>query len=332
MSIASPRSAPFVLVPALLGLLAGCGSDAECVIDSDCASLAQRCEANRCVPLGGPSIDLGVGDMGDAGVRDAATDGATDGAAGDASTGDAGPQATRVGAVLAQSSSTAAFVLAAFDETPAGESGRCVVRDEGPCTVSVCEPGAGSAVARTAGTVTVTSGAQMVTLEPGMDARYPLATQTMSLFGPGAALSVSATGDADGGVPAFSGMVTSASPATLTMPALTDGVALSVPTSGDFAVAWNAGGPTGNVEVNFNGMNAAGSSVSVRCRFGVTTFTGTVPAAALTDFPAGTSGGFQFFTVSETALMPGDGWEVAFATRAPLATSSGAPSAGTASY
>jgi hypothetical protein len=317
---------------AILGLGTGCGSDAECVIDSDCPSLAQRCEANRCVPLGGP-VDLGMPDMGDGGVRDGAVrDGSTDGATGDAGPVDAGPAATRVGIVLAQSSSAGGFVIAAFDETPAGAAPRCTTREEGPCLVSVCETGTGSAEARTAGTVTVTSGEQMVVLEPGMDGRYPASSLSMSLFGPGAPLSVSATGDADGGVPAFTGMVTSASPATLTMPSVSDGVTLSVPTGSDFALAWSAGGPTGQVEVNLNGMTSDGKSATARCRFGVTTFGGTIPAAALSDFPAGSSGGYQIFVVNESPLTPGNGWEVGFGTRTPIGTSSGALAAGAATF
>ncbi len=314
---------------AILGLGTGCGSDAECVIDSDCPSLAQRCEANRCVPLGGP-VDLG---MPDAGPRDGAVrDGSTDGAAGDAGPGDAGPAATRVGIVLAQSSSTGGFVIAAFNETPAGATPRCTTRNEGPCTVSVCETGMDPTVPKTAGTVTVTSGEQMIALTPDMDGRYPASSLSMQLFGPGATLSVSATGDADGGVPAFTGMVTSASPATLTTPAITDGATLSVPTGSDFALAWSAGGPTGEVEVNLNGTTSDGKSASARCRFGVTTFGGTIPAAALSDFPAGSSGGYQIFTVNESALTPGDGWDVGFGTRAPIATSSGALAAGAATF
>jgi len=320
---------------ALLGLSAGCGSDAECVIDSDCPRLAQRCEANRCVPLGGLR-DLGTADMGDGGVRDGAVrDGATDGAAGDAGDAgpvDAGPSATRVGFVLAQSSSTGGFVIAAFDETPAGDPARCTTRDEGPCVISVCETGMDTSVARTAGTVTVTSGDQMIALDPGMDGRYPASTLSMQLFGPGAPLSVSATGDMDGGVPAFTGMVTSASPATLTTPTVSDGTPLSVPTGADFTLAWSAGGPTGEVEVNLNGTTSDGKNVSARCRFGVTTFGGTIPAAALSDFPAGSSGGYQIFTVNESALTPGDGWEVGFGTRAPIGTSSGALAAGSATF
>jgi hypothetical protein len=317
---------------AVLGWSAGCGSDAECVIDSDCPALAQRCEANRCVPLGEPR-DLGTPDMGDGGVRDGAVrDGATDGAAGDAGAPDAGPTATRVGIVLAQSSSTGGFVLAAFNETPAGVTPLCTTREEGPCTVSVCESGVGPSVAKAAGTVTVTSGEQMVALEPDMEGRYPASPLSMQLFGPGAPLSVSATGDMDGGVPAFTGMVTSASPATLTMPAITDGTPLSVPAGIDYALAWSAGGPTGEVEVNLNGTTGDGKNVSARCRFGVTTFGGTIPAAALSDFPAGSSGGYQIFVVNESPITPGDGWEVGFGTRAPIATSSGALAAGSATF
>jgi hypothetical protein len=69
----------------------------------------------------------------------------------------------------------------------------------------------------------------MIALTPDMDGRYPASPLSMQLFGPGAPLSVSATGDMDGGVPAFTGMVTSASPATLTTPAISDGTPLSVP-------------------------------------------------------------------------------------------------------
>jgi hypothetical protein len=338
MSLVNARQSAVVVrsvwlgLAALLGLGTGCGSDAECVIDSDCPALAQRCEANRCVPLGEPR-DLGTPDMGDGGERDGAVrDGSTDGSTDDGGPADAGPSATRVGVVLAQSSSTGGFVIAAFDETPAGAAPRCATREEGPCLVSVCETGVGSSVARTAGTVTVTSGEQMIALTPDMDGRYPASPLSMQLFGPGAPLSVSATGDMDGGVPAFTGMVTSASPATLTTPAISDGTPLSVPAGADFALAWSAGGPTGEVEVNFNGTTSDGKSASARCRFGVTTFGGTVPAAALRDFPAGSSGGYQIFVVNESPIEPGDGWEVGFSTRAPILTSSDALAAGSATY
>lgn len=320
-----PDARHFVLLGfslvAIAALLAGCGSSAECVIDSDCASLAQRCEANACVPLGLPPMpDLGHVDMG------------ADAAPTDGGPRDGGPTAQLNGTFYAVSDPTTSIVGASFTETPAGMPSGCTSRDEGPCVVTLCPAGTSSAVPRNAGMLTLSGGAAPVTLVPNADDTYSAGVVTGPLFAGGTALTFEGTGATDGGVPAFTGMVTSPNIATLTTPAIVDATPIIVSRTADTMLAWTPSGPAGMVEATFSALDSTGGSVSVRCRFVATAFSGAVPFAAFNDFPAGMSGSYSFSVEAETELMLDGDWNVTLSARSPMPTAAGVPSSGAATF
>lgn len=331
MPSAARRS--LLVAPTLLAfsaLLAGCGTSAECVIDSDCTSLAQRCEANACVPLGVPPVDLGVVDLG---RRDGApTDGApADGAPDDGSVLDAGAPSTLTGAFTADSNPSGYTVSASFTETPTTPPGPCTTRDEGPCKIMVCTPAASTAIPRSAGSLMLSGGASTITIAANVDDTYTPSTGAGPLFSGGAVLTFDASGN-DPGIPTFSGTVTTPNMATLTTPAIVDATPLAVSRVDDLSLGWTPSGPTGMVEANFIGADATGSFATARCRFMGTAFSGAVPAAAFSGFPTGATGSYSFFIENETEVSVAGGWTVTLGARSPLLTASGAASTGPATF
>ena len=321
------RCAPHfvLLLVTTASLLGACGSSAECVIDTDCAALALRCEANACVPLSTPPLpDLGRVDMG---ASDAAVDGAVDGGA-----RDAGPTERLSGFFFAQSGPSASVVGASFSRTPPTPAGPCTTRTEGACAVSLCTAAASTSTPRAAGSLTVSGGTAPITLTPNADDTYAAVTGATELFASGAALTFDATGGSDGGVPTFSGVVTAPANAALTTPALADGTPLAPSRTEPLALAWTATGSVGMIDVRFAAALTGGGVASARCRFPVAEMSGSIPAAAFTDFPAGGSGSFSFFVEAEAGLAVTGGWNLSLSARIPMTSVSGAATSATATF
>jgi hypothetical protein len=319
----APR--PLLLAASLLGLaalLGGCGSSAECVIDSDCPTLTDRCEANACVPLGGPAVDLGAADLGrtDGGLRDGAP---ADGALRDGEVLDAGAPAALVGMFTAQGGASDYVVSASFTETPASPPGPCTTHDDGPCSVSLCTAGASTSIPHSAGSLTVTGGSTPISLEPGADETYTAAVGTPGLFSPGTVLTFNGSGSS-AGVPVFSGTVTAPAVATLVTPSIVDATPIAVSHTDPLALAWSLGGPIGFIEVTFSTVNTSTGDVAIaQCRFPATDFGGSIPATAFDGFEAGTTGSYSLIALKETALALDGGWDVTLAVRSPMATPAG---------
>lgn len=323
MQLETRRAPHFVLLLLTAAtLLSACGSSAECVIDTDCAALAMRCETNACVPLSTPPLpDLGrVVDMGGS---DAALDGGPR---------DAGPTERLSGFFYAQSGPSSSVVSAAFSQTPGTPAGPCTTRTEGACSVSLCTAAASTSTPRAAGSLTVSGGTAPVTLTPNADDTYTAVTGATELFAGGAALTFDATGASDGGVPAFSGMVTAPANAVLNTPALADGTPLAVSRTDPLALTWTASGAVGMIDVRFAAALSDGGVASARCRFPVVDASGSIPAAAFTDFPAGGSGSFSFFVEAESGLTVSGGWNVSLSARIPMTSASGAATSATATF
>jgi len=322
MQLETRRAPHFVLLlVTTASLLGACGSSAECVVDTDCAALAQRCEANACVPLSTPPLpDLGRVDM-------AAGDAAVDGGA-----RDAGPTERLSGFFYAQSGPSASVVGASFSQTPPTPAGPCTTRTEGACAVSLCTAAASTSTPRAAGSLTVSGGTAPVTLAPNADDTYTAVTGATELFASGATLTFDATGGSDGGVPAFSGMVIAPVNAVLTAPALADGTPLAPSRTDPLALAWTASGSVGMIDVRFAAALTDGGVASARCRFPVAELSGSIPAAAFTDFPAGGSGSFSFFVEAEDGLAVTGGWNVSLSARIPMTSASGAATSATATF
>lgn len=84
------RGLIFSAVVAVLAAIPGCGSDAECELDTDCP-LFQACSDERCVPIGadsGAPTDGGGMDGGRDGGRDGGGEDAGEDAGDDAGTPD----------------------------------------------------------------------------------------------------------------------------------------------------------------------------------------------------------------------------------------------------
>ena len=322
MQLETRRAPHFVLLlVTTASLLGACGSSAECVIDTDCAALALRCEANACVPLSTPPLpDLGRVDMG-------ASDAAVDGGA-----RDAGPTERLSGFFFAQSGPSASVVGASFSQTPSTPAGPCTTRTEGACAVSLCTAAASTSTPRAAGSLTVSGGTAPITLTPNADDMYAAVTGATELFASGAALTFDATGGSDGGVPAFSGMVTAPANAALTTPALADGTPLALSRTDPLALAWTTTGSVGMIDVRFAVALTGGGVASARCRFPVADMSGSIPATAFTDFPSGGSGSFSFFVEAENGLTVTGGWNVSLGARIPMSSASGAATAATATF
>lgn len=289
------------------------------MIDSDCASLAHVCEANKCVPPGMPPLrDMGPVDMG---PRDAAPT--------DAAPLDAGPSSVLSGVFTAQSDPSSYLVFASFTETPTGAVGPCTTREEGPCSITVCSATPSAPMPRSAGSLMVSGGTATVTIAANTDFTYTAATGAGPLFA-GTALTFEGSGDA-AGVPAFSGMVTPPSNATLNTPAIIDATPIVVSRTADLMLAWTPAGPTGTVEATFATADGTGVSASAICRFPVNLFMGTIPFTAFSDFPVGATGSYSFSLIAETELMPAGGWNVTLAARSPMLMPGG-PAAGSATF
>jgi hypothetical protein len=167
----------------------------------------------------------------------------------------------------------------------------------GPCKVTSCIATPSGAVS--AGTITMTGGAQPVMLVPGTDNKYTQLTATTKLFNGGESVTFAATG-AD--VAAFSVSLTMPDKAMITAPAKPPSTAgLNIPRSQDFAVSWSVGG-TGHVQI---ALYHTAADRYLFCGFKASAGGGAIPPAALAKLPAGT-GVFVMASIAEGDHVAGD--------------------------
>lgn len=244
---------------------------------------------------GGAGARPGAGGAGAAGAGAAGRAGGTAGAGGGAAggagagagggAGGAGAGPDPAGGFVAVSSSGGAMpgyqAFAGF-----GSGGACASQVVGPCILSTCTSPPTPA---DAGVITITGGAEAVTLTP-QAGTYPPAEGMRALWTGGEVLRFSAAG---GTVPAFSGTVTA--PPQVVVSTLGDAAwptaAVPLPRSAPLVIRWSTGAMT-DVLVYVDTQQGG-----VGCAFPASAGTGTVPAEALAALPAGAA----FLSVSTIA-------------------------------
>ncbi len=303
----------------LLPLTAACGgSDAQCVIDTDCP-VFNRCMAEQCVPVGGGDAAVDTGVPTDSGPPDGSPmDSAADTGTPVLGTGTVALSQTPLPMDAASYAATAAFVR--DSATPSG----CTTTDGTACTITECvtsppmdggvgDAGMGDAgipTAPHAGAISITGAATAIDLVPGMNGIYPAATGTTMLYTGGETLSFTATGDE---VPAFARTLTAPETVNVTSPSVMMGL-LSLNRAADLNVTWGATSSATDVIVRLSGfempMTGGSRTVSLACTFDGTSGMGTVPAADLGNLPGGgASGSFSVETSVSDQLMAG-GWNI----------------------
>lgn len=303
----------FAILVACVALLGACGGDPACVIDTDCP-IGRYCSTDRrCIDVGGGE-DSGVMDAGeieDAGEEDSGpTDAGVDG----------GPVQVGVGTVVASSQAASYFVSASFSEVSGGTSPCTVSEPSEGCRLTACPPpvmmedagvpmDAGMPVAPNAGVITIAGGAsEMVTLTPGADGLYPVATGTMALWANSdAILTVMGVG-AD--APMFGVSLAGPDAVMLTAPA-----AGNVPVASDLAVTWTGSSP-GDVVVAMSAVREG--TFSLECRFEPSAGTGTIPSSVLTAMGAGSA--FLSLRSEQSRNISRNGWDISVALQAPGAS------------
>lgn len=295
-------------------VLGACGDDPACVIDTDCP-IGRYCSAEqRCVDVGGGQ-DSGVLDAGpqedsgpvDSGPQDAGFD--------------AGPVQLGFGSVVASSQAASYFVSASFTETSGVESPCTVTEPSEGCRLTACPPpmmmedagmpevDAGMPVAPNAGIITIAGGAsEMVTLTPGPDGLYPVATGVMPLWASSDAILTVMGAGAE--APMFGVTLAGPDAVTLTAPA-----AGSVPVASDLAVTWTGSSP-GDVVVAMSAMREG--TFSVECRFEPSAGMGTIPASVLSAMGAGSA--FLSLRAEQSRNISRSGWDISVALQAPGAS------------
>jgi hypothetical protein len=303
----------------LLIPVAACGgSDAQCVIDTDCP-LFNRCMAQQCVPIGGggdAAMDSSVpmdSSPGDSAPTDSAVD--------------TGPTIVGSGTVTVSQTplpmAMTSHSLSAGFARDTGMASPCTVTEAAPCTITECvtappmdagvsDAGMGDASTPTiphAGQINVSGGMVDLMITPGMDGTYPPATGTGLVYSGGETLNVTAAGDE---VPAFAQSVTAPNTVTVSSPSVAAGT-IAIDRAMDLAVTWTDGA-AGEVIVRLTGfempMSGGTRSVSLACTFDGAGGTGTVPASALGNLPGGgASGSFSVETSASTEVMA-SGWLV----------------------
>jgi hypothetical protein len=209
---------------------------------------------------------------------------------------DLGPPGWRHGVVIVQST-TRSFAHADFVDSPDGRPEVFTASPFGPCTVDVYASlgTIGTPTTTGGGTISITGGAQPVTLKPvtmsGM-VLYPSFTAATPLWNGGESLTLAIAGDA---VPAFSVTQVAPSRVTITQPPSSSGP-LTIPHDRDFTIAWS-GGSAGAVRFTLTfGASGPVAETQLVCLFPSGPGQGTVPAAALAMLPHGVTGTLAFNT------------------------------------
>lgn len=312
------------LIAAGAVLVWGCADDTECVIDTDCPNLFDRCEANRCVPRGARdagvdgAVDANVPDAGDAGPE---PDGGLDG----------GPPEVRTGTIVARQtplaepgtsphSLSASFAIGAtgaecttttmdacevqdcLDPAPPADAG--VPMDAGPV------PDAGVMPAPNAGTIVFDGDAMDIVLLPdGTTGLYAGTSGTGLLWNADGPVRLTALGDT---VPGFMQAMTGPAQLSITAPSFTTSP-LTIDRAGDFTVNWSAA-ITATLVVrltNRETITEGTRTVTVQCAFDAAAgTTATIPSAVLEHVPVGTAGSLEIRSETRALVEPGDNWEV----------------------
>ncbi|MBK8995289.1 MAG: hypothetical protein IPM35_05960 [Myxococcales bacterium] len=256
------------------------------------------------------SDDEGGGTGGTAGTSSGGSAGSSSGGSGGSATGggagvDAGGtggSSPKIGSVTLRQSvsgSTVSYQADAIFPDSAGDVLlTCTKQVEGSCTYQECTytpQDGGAAVFASAGTITITGGAETVTLTPESAGTYPAVSGQQLLWSDGASLTFKASGDT---VPAFEGTVVGAGAVSLTAPTLVSGTPLAVDRAKALDVQWTGGG-SGSVWV----LVAAGSR-QVVCTFAAAAGMGKVPTTLLQKLSAG-SGGLSVSSGDTTITMAG---------------------------
>ena len=332
---------PRVSLLLLLPLFAACGgSDAQCVIDTDCP-LFNRCSAQQCVPVGG---DAGVdtGTPTDSSVDTSVTDTGMDSGPGMVGSGNVTVSQTPLPMMMASHSMSAGFART-------GGASICTTTEGSPCVVVECvtappmdagmpdagmmDAGDASVTAPHAGQVDLTGGLVDLTITPGGDGIYPPATGTGFVYSGGETLNVAAAGDE---VPAFDESVSAPFPIVLTEPSLVT-VPIAIDRTMDFTLNWTTDEPApGDAVVTLTGFEVppeGGSrSVTLSCTFDGGTANGTIPSSALMNLPGGgATGSFSVATRSTTDVTT-DGWTVTVNALYGAVGDTGGPASATTTY
>jgi hypothetical protein len=244
---------------------------------------------------------------------------------------DAAP-ADHIGAIFAISDTTAG-PSGARSSHRAGASfthvttpdGTTQTKTVGPCLVEII--GSGAAAQETdlsAGVVHITGGSTPIDLAPKSDNTYAPSTGATSLYEGGEALVVTAAGK---DVPAFTTSMTAPGKVTLAAPVVTAG-ALTVKRSTGVTATFS--GTSSGVVVLYFSATSASMAFAATCTFDASAGSGSVPAAAFADFPAG-GGTFDFYVKQSAVVMPA-GWEVHFTASKALVDPAGIALAGDATF
>lgn len=204
------------------------------------------------------------------------------------------------GTTIKSSSASVGFGTAAMAPS-------CVNQTVGACKISTCQqppPPAdgGTTNYPNAGNINITGGARMVALMPAADGSYAANVDTMNpLWNGGELLTITGAGSS---VPAFSAMLNAPNAAQLSLPTAPLAPSkLMVNRSLDLAIKWT-GGLGGSVQAILNASGPSGSAISLRCSFPGADTMGTIPAAALTNLPAG-SGSVGVYSANEKVVPAG---------------------------
>jgi hypothetical protein len=200
------------------------------------------------------------------------------------------------------------FAVATALPVPSGDAAQTADAGAGTCTLIVplthqifSDVGTFSA-----GTLALTSsGESPVTFLPGgLDGGIQYGGRLPQAFPQGSTFTVSASGAT---APAFSVTVRMPDPFVLTAPSLSDdaGAPLTVSRSSDLPVTWTAG----TVGMAQLGVSDKAGMTAVECLFPESAGAGVIPAALLSQLPAG-AGLFTYDTVTKQTIAVGD-WSVA---------------------
>lgn len=280
---------------------------------------------------GGKDASVGAPDATSPADATASDAGAADG-------GDGGGDSGKTGGVFAISDSLVApdggargsHRAGAFFVRATGEDTTTVARTVGPCVVE--KIGGGSTPDETdlsAGAVRITGGRQTIELLPSAKGTYSPVTGGESLWTGGETLTVTADGK---DVPAFTTKLVAPSKLTLTAPTLpAAAAALSVARATPFSATWSGEpvGGAGEVVLYFDIATGA-NAFSATCTFKASAGAGEVPAAAFSDFPAG-SGTYNFYVKQTSTVTPAD-WSVRFTASSAMVGPGGAGAEGSASF
>ncbi len=159
-----------------------------------------------------------------------------------------------------------------------------------------------------AGTVTLMSGSQMVTLTPTAMDTYMSTFGTSALWADGAEVVFRATG-ADGGVPAFMGMVNGPPVTIVTAPTIPGPPAkLGIPVASPLAFTWTGSAAGTRITVQLSETPVIGmTTTSLTCDFSPAALSASIPAGAMTGM---TGGGYLSLSVSGSATVRAGDYDV----------------------